>query len=154
MQSIDQDDGGSSSVVVPIGGEGNTIQPGPSFVHADLQLRRSPVSGLGHFATKKIPKGEVLVIWRGRDVDKAGVMAIPLEEEDYTLQLDEDRFQIATVFGVREPADYVNHSCDPNGGFNGETTLVAMRDIEPGEEITFDYAMAEVIMNCIANVRH
>jgi hypothetical protein len=40
-------------------------------------------------------------------------------------------------------ADYVNHSCEPNAGLQGAATLVAMRDIEPGEEITYDYAMTD-----------
>ena len=39
----------------------------------------------------------------------------------------------------------VNHSCNPNCGIKvndtGAHDYVAMRDIEPGEEVTFDYAM-------------
>ena len=38
---------------------------------------------------------------------------------------------------------YVNHSCEPNCGLVGANLLVAMRDIEPGEELTFDYAMSD-----------
>jgi SET domain-containing protein len=33
-----------------------------------------------------------------------------------------------------------NHSCEPNLGWSDEHTLVAMRDIAPGEELTHDYA--------------
>jgi hypothetical protein len=39
----------------------------------------------------------------------------------------------------------VNHSCNPNCGIKvneaGAHDYVAMRDIEPGDEVTFDYAM-------------
>ncbi len=46
---------------------------------------------------------------------------------------------------VRGLGSKVNHSCDPNCGVRindfGAPDLVARRDIEPGEEITFDYAM-------------
>jgi len=38
----------------------------------------------------------------------------------------------------------MNHSCDPNTWWSGSETLVARRDIEIGEEITYDYATAEV----------
>ena len=38
-------------------------------------------------------------------------------------------------------SDFINHSCDPNCGVNGQIALVAMRDIDAGEEINFDYAM-------------
>ena len=42
-----------------------------------------------------------------------------------------------------EPADYINHSCNPNAGMRGQICIVAMRDIAPGEEITIDYAMVD-----------
>jgi SET domain-containing protein len=35
----------------------------------------------------------------------------------------------------------INHSREPNVGFAGNTVLVAMRDISPGEELTTDYAL-------------
>ena len=37
------------------------------------------------------------------------------------------------------PIHATNHSCDPNGGFSEEGVLVALRDIEKHEEITYDY---------------
>lgn len=50
------------------------------------------------------------------------------------------------VIGVRkkkdlQPVDYINHSCEPNVGFKGQIFLVAMRDINKDEQITFDYCM-------------
>lgn len=36
---------------------------------------------------------------------------------------------------------FINHSCGPNVGFAGNTVLVAIRDISPGEELTADYAL-------------
>jgi hypothetical protein len=36
---------------------------------------------------------------------------------------------------------FINHSCEPNVGFAGNTVLVAKRDIGPGEELTTDYAL-------------
>ena len=36
---------------------------------------------------------------------------------------------------------FINHSCEPNVGFAGNTVLVATRDISPGEELTTDYAL-------------
>jgi SET domain-containing protein len=37
----------------------------------------------------------------------------------------------------------VNHSCDPNCGIHDRFKIVAMRDIAPGEEVTWDYGMTE-----------
>ena len=38
----------------------------------------------------------------------------------------------------------MNHSCDPNTWWSGSTMLVARRDIQPGDEVTYDYSTAEV----------
>jgi SET domain-containing protein len=37
------------------------------------------------------------------------------------------------------PMHATNHSCDPNARFDEGGMLVAVREIEPGEEITYDY---------------
>ena len=47
---------------------------------------------------------------------------------------------------VNNDASYFhNHSCDPNCWFSAanSSTMVARRDIKPGEEITFDYGLQE-----------
>lgn len=62
---------------------------------------------------------------------------------DYGIQIDE-RYCLNTFSGDDfqiEDADYLNHSCEPNAGIKGQIFLMAMRDIEPDEEVTFDYAM-------------
>ena len=38
---------------------------------------------------------------------------------------------------------YLNHSCDGNVGFNEEGDFVAIKGIEPGDELTYDYGLAE-----------
>jgi hypothetical protein len=46
----------------------------------------------------------------------------------------------------------VNHSCEPNLGWADDHTLVAIRDIAAGEELTLDYATvitdADFVMMC------
>lgn len=37
------------------------------------------------------------------------------------------------------PIHVTNHSCDPNASFDADGMLLAVRAIEPGEEITYDY---------------
>ena len=48
------------------------------------------------------------------------------------------------MIGIKEEselssADFVNHSCNPNCGIKEQISLIAFRNIEFGEEITFDY---------------
>ena len=38
----------------------------------------------------------------------------------------------------------MNHSCDPNTWWSDSYSLVARRDIQPGDEITYDYSTADV----------
>ena len=56
------------------------------------------------------------------------------------LQVDEDQYLVSTEVA---PADWINHSCEPNTGLRGRYTLVALRSIAPGEEISFDYATSD-----------
>jgi hypothetical protein len=41
--------------------------------------------------------------------------------------------------GVRHPVNFINHSCEPNAGYDGADNIVALRRISAGEEIRMDY---------------
>jgi len=46
---------------------------------------------------------------------------------------------------------FLNHSCEPNVGPEGNIVFVSMRDIAAGKELTVDYAMVdddELSMDC------
>lgn len=38
---------------------------------------------------------------------------------------------------------YLNHSCKPNVGLKGTRTVIAMRKIKKGEQVTIDYSITE-----------
>lgn len=42
-----------------------------------------------------------------------------------------------------KPYKFINHSCNPNVGIKGKVTVVAMRTIKEGEELTIDYSTIE-----------
>ena len=60
----------------------------------------------------------------------------------YSLQVGEDLHLLAPE---GEPWRYLNHSCDPNARMAG-MKLLALRDIAPGDEVTFDYNTTEWAM--------
>lgn len=99
------------------------------------------MGGYAVYAGRPIQKGELLVVWSGTLVDGETLSRLPANFRRHSLQVEENHFLVSLT--DCEPADYVNHSCDPNAGLSGQIALVAMRDIEPGEEITYDYAMSD-----------
>ena len=112
------------------------------YVSPKLQAREHlGKGGYGLFAQETLARDEVLVAWGGPVLTFAEVQALSREAQGHTMQIDEDLY-IGAV-SMDEPSDYVNHSCDPNAGIRGQVVLVALREIAPGEEVCFDYAMAD-----------
>ncbi|MDH4036506.1 MAG: SET domain-containing protein-lysine N-methyltransferase [Candidatus Krumholzibacteria bacterium] len=96
--------------------------------------------GRGVFARERVRAGELLVVWGGEVVDGDTLRSMSVDRFRLALQVEEGLYLLTTHEG---PADWVNHSCAPNAGMQGQVVLVAMRDIRAGEEITFDYAMSD-----------
>jgi hypothetical protein len=100
----------------------------------------SSKGGRGLFARERVRAGETLLVWGGDVV--TGDMLKWMSEEKHRLavQIEEDLYLVTPNEG---PADWVNHSCEPNAGLIGQIVLVALRTIEVGEEICFDYATSD-----------
>jgi len=113
-----------------------------SFLSPKCAVRPTPDRG-GHtvVAARAIARGELIVVWSGTLVSDEELNGMPQTVRRYSLQVEENQYLVS--LSDCEPADYVNHSCDPNSGLSGQITLVAIRDIEAGEEITYDYAMSD-----------
>lgn len=108
--------------------------PGPDAIaDSPIEVRQSPQHGRGVFARRPIPAGALILEFRGPVLVRAEVVP-----DSYHLQIGEDRYLGAS--GAAD--DYVNHSCAPNSGFLEHLNLSALRDIAPGEEITWDYSTA------------
>lgn len=93
----------------------------------------TPDRGRGLFATSFIPAGALLVEMRG-----LAVSTDDLPDDGMAMQIGDDLWLHSDGDSLD---DCGNHSCDPNSGFpTGEPVLFALRDIAPGEEITWDYS--------------
>ncbi|MCE1253535.1 MAG: SET domain-containing protein [Anaerolineae bacterium] len=114
----------------------------PNFISPKIELRTYPEKGgYGIFARASFKKDEVIIAWGGLIVNSEKLLSLSEYKRIHSLQIEEDLFEVP--FTDDDPADMVNHSCDPNAGISGQIVLVAYRDIQPGEEICFDYAMSD-----------
>ncbi|MEN6444065.1 MAG: SET domain-containing protein [Methanoregula sp.] len=111
-----------------------------SWLNPHLERRNSGTHGWGIFANADIKKDERLAIFGGKIMLIDEMYQIPVDMQRYTMQIEE-RFVLGPASAIPEDTDFFNHSCDPNSGFKGQVFLVAMRDINAGEEITFDYGV-------------
>ena len=114
------------------------------WLHPDVEVRRSPISGRGLFARRPITADTVVSRIGGRLVSTielqeifAAATADPLRPYVDTVVVDED---VHLVLPPRHNNGYGNHSCDPNLWWIDAYTLAARRDILAGEEVTSDYA--------------
>ncbi len=112
-----------------------------SYLSPKLETRPRPEMGnCGVFARELVRKDEIVVLWGGRVL--AGDELDP-DMPNFTQQVlqIEDQFFLYSL--EMEPSDCFNHSCEPNVGMTGQIGLIAMRDIQPDEEVCLDYAMCD-----------
>src|SRR2546425_4381793 len=69
--------------------------------------------GRAVIASRRLAKDSVLAVWGGDVVRLEELKRRPFAVRRLTLQIDEDAFLVSTTEG---PADWVNHSCEPNAG--------------------------------------
>jgi hypothetical protein len=103
-----------------------------------FEIKETDAKGKGAFATEKISKGELIIEFEGQRVSRSLInqrIANGEENIDDPLQIDDELFIV-----LDNSAYYFNHSCDPNSAIKGDDKLIAIRDVEKGEEITYDYS--------------
>jgi hypothetical protein len=110
-----------------------------------LEVRDSEVHGKGVFAARQIKKGERIIEYIGERVshDEADRRYEAKDENDsHTFLFIVDSKTVIDAGTAGNEARFFNHSCDPNCESVVESRRVfieALRPIEPGEEMTYDY---------------
>ncbi len=93
------------------------------------------------FATAPIAAGTTVAAFGGCAVDADELRALGEDVTEHAIQIDDNLFLASTP--PFDPADFVNHSCDPTCGLVGAVLLVTRRDVATGDELCFDYAMSD-----------
>jgi uncharacterized protein len=109
-------------------------------------LRSSPIQGRGAFATRPIRRGTRIIEYTGEvishdEADKRYDDGTMGRHHTFLFSVSSRKVIDAAVGG--NDARFINHSCAPNCEAVDEKSRIyieAIRDIAPGEELTYDYA--------------
>ncbi|CAI5441166.1 unnamed protein product [Caenorhabditis angaria] len=131
--------------------------------HPLIERKETATKGYGVFANGHISKGEFIAEYSGeilnrKEFEKRNKLVSAARDDEanlYMVQMSHGRVVDAARAG--NIARYINHSCDPNCRiecrqvivkqsrkqffYDERVAVVAIRDIEPGEEISFEYLM-------------
>lgn len=106
------------------------------------EARRSPIHGLGLFASEPIKKGTPVARWtEGHDMrmTPAEWAALPARVREW-LYIHWWTREDGNWYGTCDDGRFTNHSKSPNMLWDDDTkTSIAARDIAAGEELTEDY---------------
>ena len=122
--------------------------PNPAAAGRRIQVRRSGVHGRGVFALQPIEAGQTLIEYKGEVISwPEALRRHPHDPKDphhtFYFHIDDDRVIDAKVDG--NAARWINHACDPNCEADetegGRVFIKALRDLQPGEELFYDYGL-------------
>jgi uncharacterized protein len=114
---------------------------------AAYEVRQSPVHGRGVFALRPIAAGERIIEYRGERITwddatrRAAERGGPVNHTFYFSLADGN-----VIDGGRRGNDarWINHACEPNCEAyedDGRVYIHALRDIDAGEELNYNYAL-------------
>ncbi|MDB5729152.1 MAG: hypothetical protein JWQ00_2357 [Noviherbaspirillum sp.] len=125
----------------------STPQVKPPAALPAYAVRSSSIHGNGVFARRKIPAGTRIIEYKGERISwKEALRREQLKESDSThtflFSLEDGRVIDGGSRG--NDARWINHACEPNceaQEANGRVFIYALRDIQRGEELNYNYAL-------------
>lgn len=114
-----------------------------------VEVRRSGIHGKGMFALVPIAAGDRIMEYTGKVISwKEAERLHPHnpEEPNHTFFFHIDDKRVIDGNQNGNSAKWINHSCGPNCEADldeerGRVFINALREIEPGEELNFDYGL-------------
>jgi SET domain-containing protein len=107
-----------------------------------IEVRESGVHGRGVYAAQAIPEGARIIEYTGERVSWEAAPDNP--DDPHTFNFGLENGDVINPEAGGNDARWINHSCDPNCEAVEEDDRVfiyAMRDIQLGEELLYDYHM-------------
>jgi SET domain-containing protein len=104
-------------------------------------IRSSRIHAAGVFSTQPIKKGTLILEYDGPRMTKEAADGLYEDRADTYLFGIGDGTQVIDGHSM---AMFINHSCDANcetEEYGDRVWIQAIRNIEPGEELTYDYCL-------------
>lgn len=106
-----------------------------------LTVKKSKINGKGCFATTRFARGKKIAEYAGERISDLEARKRARNRRILRICDIDGRFSLDGARGGNG-THYINHSCHPNAFMKtlyGHVLFFALRDIQPGEEITIDY---------------
>ncbi len=110
------------------------------------KVRRSKIDNFGLYATKNIKKGTKVIEYKGKVITKSEAEKNPKYDNGKAIYL----FNLNQKYDLDgdykfNTARLINHSCEPNCEVTGSGLKIwvfAIKDIQKGEEFSYDYGFS------------
>lgn len=106
------------------------------MIFVKTSVRNSKLADKGLFLDEAIKRGAKVLEFTGKKLTFQQVKDLGYQEHAHPVGLD-----LYVDNHNPMPESYVNHSCNPTMGFSNTSTLIALKDLNAGDEITFDYSL-------------
>lgn len=110
-----------------------------SWISPKVEIKDTEKYGIGAFANRKIKKDERIIMFGGHIMTRKEEDKLPDNIYDNAIQIDDDLVMGVKIEKEIDDGSMFNHSCNANSGIKGQILMVAIRDIQKGEQITFDF---------------
>ncbi len=131
---------------VPAARTAPVVHPAPA-TGKRTQVRDSGVHGKGVYAVRPLKAGDKVLEYKGEIITwQEALRRHPHDPEqpNHTFYFHLDDGHVIDGKHLGNSAKWINHSCEPNleaEQDGNRVFLYALRDIEPGEELFFDYGL-------------
>ncbi len=98
----------------------------------------SKIDGMGVSIGENAKKGDVISRIKGEMKFKVNKNKKDALDNPDWVGVAKDRW-----IDPEKPYKFLNHSCNPSAGIKGRISLVALRNMKEGEEVTIDYSTIE-----------
>jgi hypothetical protein len=110
-----------------------------SYLSPKTSVKPSGIAGRGLYANATLVR-EIVSVKGGHLIDRATLERHTAVVNDADMQIADDLFLAPLTADEFEGVMmFLDHSCEPNVGVQGQIVFVSLRDVAAGEELTIDY---------------